>query len=273
MITKRNAKNYGIAQNRERVFMVSILGEYNYDFPQGFKLTTRLKDYLEDDVDEKYFLSDRALNGMKNTTFNSSSEGARVTDLDGVVPTLCARDYKDPKCVRIGGVFDTEDRKHQAGAVWDKENLAPTLDTMQGGWRQPSVIVRQPIKPELVGGVGEINFGKQHRQGNRIYDSEAIAMCLLAQPVGNAGGNSYLYKVDYRIRKLTPKETGRLMGMNDEQIGKQLKVVSNSQAYKQHGNGIVAQVIGLIVGMMVYEDETELREKVMLNSHTWLRHS
>lgn len=52
------------------------------------------------------------------------------------------------------------------------------------------------VKPLLVGGVGEINFGKQYRQGNRIYDSNAIAMCLLSQPVGNAGGFSYLYSVE-----------------------------------------------------------------------------
>lgn len=52
------------------------------------------------------------------------------------------------------------------------------------------------IEPKLVGGVGEINFGKQYRQGNRIYDAESIAMCLLSQPVGNAGGNSYLYLVE-----------------------------------------------------------------------------
>lgn len=56
-------------------------------------------------------------------------------------------------------------------------------------------------KPFLVGGVGEINFGKQYRQGNRIYDSNAIAMCLHAQPVGNAGGNSYLYLVEENIEK------------------------------------------------------------------------
>ena len=51
------------------------------------------------------------------------------------------------------------------------------------------------IKPILVGGVGEKNFGKQYRQGNRIYDSNAIAMCLVAAPIGNAGGMSYLYLV------------------------------------------------------------------------------
>lgn len=50
-------------------------------------------------------------------------------------------------------------------------------------------------KPKLIGGFGEINFGKQYRQGNRVYDSRAIAMALNAEPVGNIGGYSYLYLV------------------------------------------------------------------------------
>ncbi len=52
----------------------------------------------------------------------------------------------------------------------------------------------------MLGGIGEINFGKQYRQGNRVYDSNAIAMCLTAQPLGNAGGYSYLYAVGAAIR-------------------------------------------------------------------------
>lgn len=52
------------------------------------------------------------------------------------------------------------------------------------------------IKPVLVGGVGEINFGSQYRQGNRVYDGNEIAMCVLAQPVGNTGGYSYLYLIE-----------------------------------------------------------------------------
>ena len=51
-------------------------------------------------------------------------------------------------------------------------------------------------KPVLVGGIGEINFGKQYRQGNRIYSADNVAMCLNAQPVGNARGYSYLYLVN-----------------------------------------------------------------------------
>lgn len=51
------------------------------------------------------------------------------------------------------------------------------------------------IKPRLLGGFGSTNFGKQYRQGNRVYDSESIAMALTAQPLGNEGGFSYLYLV------------------------------------------------------------------------------
>lgn len=53
-------------------------------------------------------------------------------------------------------------------------------------------------KPRLLTGFGEINFGKQYRQGNRVYDSEQIAMCLNSSPVGNTGGYSYLYVVNQK---------------------------------------------------------------------------
>ena len=50
-------------------------------------------------------------------------------------------------------------------------------------------------KPKLLFGIGEINFGKQYRQGNRVYSSNTVSMCLVSQPLGNIGGNSYLYLV------------------------------------------------------------------------------
>ncbi len=99
-------------------------------------------------------------------------------------------------------------------------------------------------KPLLLGGIGKENeFGSQYRQGNRVYSSDACAMALNSQPVGNAGGNSYLYNVGYRIRKLTPRECGRLMGVSDEGISKMEEVNSNSQLYKQFGNSIVVDVM------------------------------
>ena len=52
-----NAKNYGVAQNRNRCFMFSFLGNYSYDFPKPILLKKKLKDYLEDNVDEKYYIN------------------------------------------------------------------------------------------------------------------------------------------------------------------------------------------------------------------------
>lgn len=56
-----NSKDYGIPQNRNRCFMVSILGDWSYTFPKKQKLELKLKDMLEDQVDEKYYLSDETI--------------------------------------------------------------------------------------------------------------------------------------------------------------------------------------------------------------------
>jgi len=52
-----------------------------------------------------------------------------------------------------------------------------------------------------MGGIGEINFGKQYRQGNRVYSADAVAMACLTEPVGNTGGYSYLYAVRENTNK------------------------------------------------------------------------
>jgi DNA (cytosine-5)-methyltransferase 1 len=66
-----NAKDYGIPQNRERCFMVSILGNYNYKFPTPIKLELRLKDMLEEKVDDKYYISDKMVKNLFETNFES----------------------------------------------------------------------------------------------------------------------------------------------------------------------------------------------------------
>ena len=61
---KLNAADYGVPQHRERVFMVSWLGDYSYEFPKPKEIKYYLKDYLEDEVDEKYYLSEEAVKGL-----------------------------------------------------------------------------------------------------------------------------------------------------------------------------------------------------------------
>ena len=137
-----NARDFGVPQNRERVFTVSIRKDIDkeFEFPEPKPLTIRLKDILEPEVDEKYYLSDEQTERLRATTYNSGKEEIRVQNTDGESRTLCARDYKDPKCVRVGGLYDRPGNKHQAGSVYDPRGVAATLSTMQGGNQEPMVV-------------------------------------------------------------------------------------------------------------------------------------
>ena len=145
-----NAKDFGVPQNRERVFTVSIMNDLNVDFkfPEPQELTIRLKDVLESQVDEKYYLSDEQTKRLKMTTYNSGSEKVRVQDADGEARTLCARDYKDPKCVRVGGLYDKDGSRHQAGSIYDPNGVCATLSTMQGGNQEPIIVASRGRNPE-----------------------------------------------------------------------------------------------------------------------------
>lgn len=284
-----NAKDYGIPQNRERVFTISILGNENYEFPKGNEcnntikvvgnympsghdasrivdgngiaptvkenhgtvtavainfefpqkqpLKLRLKDLLDKEVDEKYYLSDVQINRIKTSTFHSNQR--RIQEKDWC-DTLCARDWKDPKCVevsRLYGIFDDEQSKHQAGSVYDMEGLSPTLDTMQGGWRQPCIQIKNNTKQgylEAHDGDGCYITNIDKKRGT--VQKEMIPTLKTSPGIGCVTNN-------LRIRKLTPKECWRLMGFDDIDFEKAEKINSNTQLYKQAGNSIVVNVL------------------------------
>lgn len=130
-----NAKNYGVAQSRNRTIAISILGDYTYSFPKGYELNKNMKHYLEDAVDEKYYvkndkardLIDKLIKGGKLSSefeqyksdyadymphdnaisYPLHSQDFTRTGFMDISPTLSARDYKDPKIVteviRVGG--------------------------------------------------------------------------------------------------------------------------------------------------------------------------
>jgi DNA-cytosine methyltransferase len=399
-----NAKDFGVPQNRERVFMVSILGDASFHFPKPFTLEKRLKDVLEQDVNESFYLSEKIVktfltrneknkakgNGVKfeptmgdviassiltnagsrdcdnyvyvvgNTNPSGHGMNGNVFDSNGLCPTLTTNKGEDPRvlvsyertcknkrllsliksgkisgrkiefldaynqtinqsnmsfisepiscavrgrnpenpsdrnpgieleqrlelggdianCITTvqkdslvaepkltirqatkkgyieipqGGVFDASypDSTTRRGRVQGDGFISPTLTAggeppcLFEGIAEPNVLTPKRteygkamrkdyeagniqesrhnmtrleprtdgvsntittvqkdnllVEPRLIGGIGEVSFGKQWRQGNRIYDSNGIAMCLMAQAIENAGGNSYLYKVE-----------------------------------------------------------------------------
>lgn len=231
-----NSKDYGIPQNRERVFTISIREDIDkgYTFPSKEELKLRLKDMLEDEVDEKYYLNEEIV-----SKFISVNESGNVI-----------------------GKLNMDKWQDSTKRIYDTNKYAPTINTMQDGNLEPKILVERDsmgvvtinTKPRLVGGIGDINFGNQYRQGNRIYDSSCVAMALTASPIGNVGGSSYLYKINnLRIRKLTPLECWRLQGFDDEDFYKAKERLnnvfykgrdnSNSQLYKQAGNSITVNVL------------------------------
>ena len=101
-----NAKDYGIPQNRERVFTVSFIErerEREYEWPSPMPLERKLKDMLDKVVDEKYYLSDRQMEGMINTSFHSYSIKSLLKDEDGEANCLKARFEGNPQLVSTGG--------------------------------------------------------------------------------------------------------------------------------------------------------------------------
>lgn len=182
---------------------------------------------------------------------------------------------------RLGNIYGEDRGTGFAGNVWEKECISPSLTTSQGGQREPMIIDssivamrgRNPDNPSdrTVGNpteqrlemnmqgtsncltsvqkdnlllenniqkVGQISSNGS-QCGTVIFDN-GISTNLVAGTHGYA--NSHII-TQYRIRKLTPRECGRLMGVSDEDIDKMAVVNSNTQLYKQFGNSIVVDVM------------------------------
>ena len=159
-----NAKNYGVPQNRERVFVVSILGEHEpFEFPKPIPLDKCIADILEEQVDEKYYLSEEIQKRFKITNQNKNILGTTKPDFrtigqrdlvynkEGIMGSLVATDYKQPKQIaeiNQVGMLDIKGNE-QVRRVYGDNGISPTLNTMQGGNRQPKIIteyIQQEVK-------------------------------------------------------------------------------------------------------------------------------
>ena len=206
-----NSKHMGIAQNRERVFAISIRKDVDtngFTFPEQIPLVTRLKDVLEKAVDEKYYLPDDRIEKILNSNFMQEKKRIQMTD---VCDTLLARDYKDPKCVPIAeepevkqlmNIMPTKTRDNpNQGRVYDVDGLAPTLTKMDGGNREPFIVeerktlwtdtqrqmitddgnVKRYINSDVVdtfevGDCADISFPNGYNKANRVFDGYVPAI-------------------------------------------------------------------------------------------------
>lgn len=131
-----NAKDYGVPQNRERVFTVSILGGGEFTFPEPMPLTKKLADVLEDKVDEKYYLSDEQVASFKASTAKAQAKGNGFKfepferERERVAHTIATRP----------GSRQTDNFIAEFKRVYGTDGVAPTLSTMGGGNTEPKII-------------------------------------------------------------------------------------------------------------------------------------
>lgn len=222
-----NAKDYGVPQNRERVFIVSIRKDVDtgaFKFPKGFELKLRLKDLLESEVDDKFYLSgkgvDYVLNPKRGMCTDINADTAQtVTTQSNWTGSFISPDI---------------DRLEKSSTIGSDE---PTTVHLKNG---ESFTVDDKPTVKQIGNCCPTKTRDNPNQG-RVYDTEGLSPALNCMGGGNR--QPCVPVSQLRIRKLTPLECFRLMGFDDEDFYKAEKVNSNTQLYKQAGNSIVVDVL------------------------------
>ena len=232
-----NSKNFGVPQNRERVFIIGHLrGE----------CTRRIFPIGREDAKFGTESKIKVIGNTKNP--NGSSKGTRtlVYDKNGIVGALMATDYKVPKQVAIPVLTPERVNKRQNGRRF-KTNGEPmftlTAQDQHGILLQDKKLkIREATtKGYAEASVGDsVNIANINSKTKRGRVGNQIANTLLASEQQGVVGS------DYRIRRLTPRECWRLQGFPDSAFDKAQAVTSNSQLYKQAGNSVTVNVIAEI---------------------------
>lgn len=233
-----NTKDYGIPQNRERVFIVCFrkdIGCGYFKWPEEQELKIFLKDILEDEVDDKYYLKDEQVQKLlpnQEVSYCIDANYHKGTNVENFIKK------------RRRQLVQINKPKHSNNRVYSSDGVSPSLNTMQGGNRQPFILIKNATSKgyqEAKPGDG-INLEQPNSKTRRER--------VQPQSIGTLQTNDQRGVVTYdlRIRKLTPTECFRLQGFwGDMKDEIKLKGLSNSQRYKLAGNGVSINVVAKIL--------------------------
>lgn len=216
-----NSKNYGVPQNRERVFIVGHLrgASTREVFPLG--------------------KSNRKAVELQGQPQATNTLTARYTGEGSGSYIIEGEQYAQSKIKQIGNIdqHKRERNNPQTGRVYAVDGIAPTLSTMQGGGLEPKIVVENKTKVECLN-TWKLD-GEQTSMQDRIYSPHGVSVALtsFSNRINTVDPNNML------IRKLTPKECFRLQGFPDEYFERAAEVNSDSQLYKQAGNSVTVNVI------------------------------
>ena len=264
-----NAKHHGVPQNRERVFLIGIRDDKdnNFSFPADERLTKRLKDVLESEVDEKYFLSDKMISYLENRSDNFNNGKINYRDENDYATTITkcsgSLDISD-NIIKVCNVNPSENGMN--GNVYSDNGISPTLLTNKGegikivsanskGYEEAtegdSINLEFPESKTRRGRVGKgvaqtldtgcnqgVICGAIRGRGEKNEQTLELNNSDYTNSITTVQKDNILVN-NYQIRRLTPRECFRLMDFPDTFTWP----VSDSQAYKQAGNSIVVNVL------------------------------
>ena len=270
-----NSKNFSVPQNRERVFIIGHL--------RGQR-TRRIFPIIRENAKSDNQQSKIEIVGnTKNPNGTSQGTGSVVYDSNGLIGTLCARDYKEPKQVAIPVLTPDRTEKRQNGRRFKTDgepmftltaqdrhgvvvgNEIKKFGTIQPNFNQSGVVyetdgISPTIRAYQGGGLEpKIRVKEATKQGyataeigdsvNLSHPNSKTRRGRVGKQIANTlltGESQGVVEPDFRIRKLTPRECWRLQGFPDWAFDKAQEVNSNSQLYKQAGNSVTVNVITAI---------------------------
>lgn len=242
-----NAKDYGVPQNRERIFVVSSLENIHYNFPKQVELKSKMKDLLEEKVDDKYYLSEKLLkyfSDMKNRNGFTRGEKFNPRKLENcntafAITTRAGARATDNYIIQLGNLKNTESfgGNPQTERVYSPDGISPCLNTMQGGGLEPKIL--------------------QKAHG---FNKGGIKENIVPALTKSSWQENNFLRDNMRIRKLTPLECWRLMGFRDMDYYAAKSVgISDAQLYKQAGNSIVVTVLEAIFRNLFFKKHRRKR--------------
>lgn len=236
-----NTKHYGIPQNRERIFIVGFKHFRKFSFPKKQPLNLKLKDMLQDSVEEKYFLSEKAINGIQYSNFNQYK--TIIQDTEKVCGCLLSRDYKDPKCVKVKSATK---KGYEIAKEGDSISIVQQSKTRRG---RVGKQVAQTISTSCNQGI--LKYAKEIEQSINQDVCTGLDASYYKGFGVRQGKCRQLVENNFMIRRLTPLECFRLQAFPDDAFFEAQKVCSDTQLYKQAGNSISVNVLEKLFKQML----------------------
>ena len=251
------ATDYGIPQTRRRCFVVSLLGEYYYGFPDSFPLQLKLKDMLEDNCSEKYYLSEKMIKFFYENEAKQKEKGNGfsfgVSDGNVIAKTITTRAGS-----RMDDNYIKEKTKKGYAEAHEGDGVYINRPGQKRGVVQKGKIQTIKTSVDDIGVVVKNKAIKETIEKNdlpigevRNLDTYNRTASELSQTLTLPNHNSQRLWDGLRIRKLTPRECFRLMGVRDKDFDKLKGKFSDIALYHMAGDSIVVNVLMAIFSQML----------------------